>query len=107
MNYLTATELAAWLNDDARPQPTLLDVREGWEYQTCHIEGSVLIPMNSIPDQLDELARDNAIVCICHHGMRSLQVAHFLEQQGFSDVSNLNGGVDAWAREVDETMPTY
>ncbi|MCH8529591.1 MAG: thiosulfate sulfurtransferase GlpE [Saccharospirillum sp.] len=107
MNNLTASELAAWLNDEARPQPTLLDVRESWEFQTCHIEGSVLIPMNSIPDQLSELKREQPVVCICHHGMRSMQVAHFLDQNGFSNVSNLTGGVDAWARQVDSEMPTY
>lgn len=107
MNNLTASELAAWLNDDTQPQPLLLDVREAWEFQTCHISGSVLIPMNTIPDKLSELDLKQAVVCICHHGMRSMQVAHFLEQRGFSDVSNLSGGVDAWALQVDNTMPTY
>lgn len=107
LKNVTAIELSAWLNDDARPTPVLLDVRESWEFQTCHIAGSVLMPMNSIPDRLDELKPEQAVVCICHHGIRSLQVARFLEHHGFSDVINLTGGVDAWANEVDTTMPTY
>lgn len=107
MKNVTAPELFSWLSDDARENPLLLDVREAWEYQTCHIPGSVLKPMNTIPDKLSELDPKQPVVCICHHGIRSMQVAHFLEQQGFSDVTNLTGGVDAWAIQVDNSMPTY
>lgn len=107
MHTLTAPELAAWLEDSSRPKPVLLDVREPWEFQTCHIDGSVLVPMNTIPARLTELEEDAAIVCICHHGARSMQVAAFLERNGFSDVTNLTGGVHAWAQQVDRSMPTY
>ena len=107
MEYVSAPELAAWLNDTARPRPVLLDVRENWEFETCHINGSVLIPMNTIPGRIDDLDDDAQIVCICHHGARSMQVAAFLERNGFARVINLTGGVHAWALQVDTAMPKY
>ena len=107
MRHLSAPELAQWLADDARPRPVLLDVREPWEFQTCHIDGSTAVPMRTVPARLAELDPDVPVVCICHHGARSMQVANFLEQNGFPDVSNLTGGVHAWALQVDNNMPTY
>lgn len=107
MQTVTAPELAAWLADNSRPRPVLLDVREPWEFQTCHIEGSLPIPMNTIPARLQELEEDTPIVCICHHGARSMSVAAFLERNGFTQVTNLTGGVHAWAQQVDPSMPTY
>ena len=107
MQTVTAPELAMWLADESRPKPVLLDVREPWEYQTCHIEGSVSIPMHDIPARLQDLEEDANIVCICHHGARSMSVAAFLERNGFTQVSNLTGGVHAWALQVDSSMPTY
>lgn len=107
MQQMTAPELAEWLADGERPQPVLLDVREQWEYQTCHIDDALLIPMNTIPARQQELDPDAPIVCICHHGARSFQVAAFLERQGFSNITNLTGGIDAWARQVDTGMATY
>ena len=107
MQSVTAPELAAWLADESREKPVLLDVREPWEFQTCHIEGSVPIPMNAIPARLQELEEDAPVVCICHHGARSMSVAAFLERNGFTQVTNLTGGIHAWALQVDGTMPTY
>lgn len=107
MQHMTALELARWLADATRPQPLLLDVREPWEFETCHIGGAQLIPMKTIPQRHAELTADAPIVCICHHGGRSMQVAAFLEQNGFTKVTNLTGGVHAWAQQVDSTMPTY
>jgi rhodanese-related sulfurtransferase len=107
MQHITAPELAAWIADSSRPAPVLLDVREPWEYQTCHIAGVTLIPMNTIPARQGELDADAQIVCICHHGGRSAQVAAFLERNGFTQVTNLTGGVHAWALQVDKSMPTY
>lgn len=107
MHTMTAPELAAWLADPERPRPVLLDVREPWEFQTCHIEGSLPIPMNSIPARLQELDEEAAVVCICHHGARSMSVAGFLERNGFTQVTNLTGGIHAWALQVDNAMPTY
>ncbi len=107
MQQLSAPDLAAWLNDASRPRPVLLDVREPWEYEHCHIDGSTLIVMNTIPARIDDLDEEAEIVCICHHGMRSLQVAAFLERNGFTKMSNLTGGIHAWATQVDGSMPTY
>lgn len=107
MEQLTPVQLTAWLADASRPAPLLLDVREPSEYDFCHIEQSVLIPMATIPERLSELQPDAPIVCICHHGRRSMQVAMFLEQNGFTKVNNLTGGVHAWAQQVEPGMPTY
>jgi rhodanese-related sulfurtransferase len=107
MQTMTAPELAAWLADPDRPKPVLLDVREPWEIETCRIEGSLPIPMNSIPARMQELDDEAPIVCICHHGARSMSVASFLERNGFTQVINLTGGVHAWALQVDNSMPTY
>ena len=107
MEHVTALELAARLGDPARARPLLLDVREKWEFTTCSIEGSTLIPMNTIPARIEELEEDAEIVCICHHGARSMAVAAFLERNGFGKVTNLTGGIHAWAVQVDGAMPKY
>jgi rhodanese-related sulfurtransferase len=107
MQTVTAPELAAWLADAGRPDPVLLDVREPWEFETCRIAGALPIPMNNIPARMQELDDDAPIVCICHHGARSMSVAAFLERNGFTQVINLTGGVHAWALQVDNSMPTY
>ncbi|HNC51310.1 MAG TPA: rhodanese-like domain-containing protein [Accumulibacter sp.] len=117
MRHLSALELAAWLkadesSADASPnestrKPLLLDVREPWEYELCHLPGSRLLPMRSVPDRIDELTDAPEIVVVCHHGRRSLQVAQFLERQGFQAIFNLSGGVDAWANDVDPAMRKY
>jgi rhodanese-related sulfurtransferase len=107
MKSISAHELSAWLSDDERTAPHLLDVREPWETQICRIEGSELVPMRLMPERMQGLDPAKPIVCICHHGGRSMHVAMFLARQGFSDVYNLTGGVDAWARQVDAAMPTY
>jgi rhodanese-related sulfurtransferase len=107
MKSLSGRELAAWLADESRVKPQLLDVREPWEHRLARIEGAELAPMQSIPARIDELDRSRPIVCICHHGGRSMHVAMFLARHGFADVYNLTGGVDAWARQVDPAVPTY
>ena len=107
MQHMTAPELAALLADPAREQPLLLDVRENWEFETCQIAGSTQIPMNLIPVRVSEIDDDREVVCICHHGARSMQVAAFLERNGFSNVTNLTGGIHAWAVQVVPSMPTY
>ena len=107
MQHITAPELAQWLADSSKKMPLLLDVREPWEYETCHIPQAQLMTMHSVPLKFNELDRDAEIVCICHHGGRSMQVAHFLERNGFHQITNLTGGVHAWALQVDTSMPTY
>ncbi|KDP87553.1 MULTISPECIES: rhodanese-like domain-containing protein [Cupriavidus] len=107
MQLINAPELAHWLADTGRAQPVLLDVREGWEVQTCAMPGITHIPMGQIPARAAELDEEADIVCICHHGARSMQVASFLERQGFAKVYNLTGGVHAWSEQVDPAMPKY
>jgi rhodanese-related sulfurtransferase len=107
MNQITAPELAAWLADESRARPLLLDVRENWEVATCKIEGSTQIAMNTVPARIEELDEEAEIVCICHHGARSMAVAAFLERNGFSRITNLTGGIHAWAVQVDSAMPKY
>ena len=107
MQNLTAPALAEWLADTSRPAPVLLDVREPWEIEAAKIAGSVPIPMRDIPARSEELDDEAQIVCVCHHGARSANVAMFLESRGFTKVFNLQGGIDAWSRQVDSTVPTY
>lgn len=85
----------------------ILDVREPWEYSMAKIEGSVLIPLGTLPQSLDKLDRNTEIVAHCHHGMRSTDAVGFLLQQGFANVKNLVGGIDAWSIQVDSTVPRY
>lgn len=107
MKQISATQLKEWLDDTARPQPVLLDVREPWEFDVCRLPGAKLVPMRAIPARFPELQRNAETVVICHHGARSYQVAMFLEQQGFGNVINLHGGMAAWSRDVDPSTPTY
>ena len=106
MRELNAAELRDYLAT-RQSDPLLLDVREPWEFRICQIEGSQLIPMGQLPAALKALDPQRETVVICHHGIRSRQVAMYLDYQGFSNVINLAGGVDAWARDVDRQMATY
>ncbi len=85
----------------------ILDVREPWELEIAAINGALNIPMQSIPAALDALPREQDIVIICHHGMRSMNVARFLERQGFDALFNVTGGTDAWSRQVDPALARY
>jgi len=107
MTHITPDRLSDWLSDRNRRKPQLLDVREPWEVQACRIPEAIHVPMREIPARLSELDCEADTVVICHHGVRSMRVAMFLEQQRFSRVYNLTGGVDAWARTVNPAMPTY
>lgn len=105
MKTITAQELKHAL--DAKQPMTLLDVRQAEELAICQLENSVHIPMDTITEQKNTLNKDDNIVVLCHHGMRSAQVAMYLEQQGFTDITNLKGGIHAWANEVDPSMTQY
>ena len=106
MRRFSALELKQYL-EKADTSPLLLDVREPWEYQVCRIPNTQLLPMRQVPMAVDSLDRNRETVVICHHGVRSFAVARFLEQAGFTNVVNLDGGVAGWARDVDPSMPTY
>ena len=107
MKQLHVTELSRWLSEPETEQPQLLDVREPWEVVTAGFPGALNIPMGAITARFHELDRNRPLVCICHHGARSMQVAYFLARQGFDPIYNLVGGIHAWACEVDPSCPTY
>jgi rhodanese-related sulfurtransferase len=104
---ISPAELASWRADSARAAPVVVDVREPWEFERCHIDGSLLVPLAQLPARRAELPDDKELVLVCHHGGRSQQAAMWLAQNGFTNVHNLRGGVEAWALEVDPAMPRY
>jgi len=85
----------------------LLDVREAFELEIASVDGALHIPMQEIPARVAELGADRAVVVMCHSGGRSRRVAEFLAQQGFTEVFNLKGGIDAWSTEIDPQVPRY
>lgn len=115
IDQLSPVNFATWRDAAAPTLPIVLDVREPWELQTASVkpEGFALlhIPMQSVPAHLAELKQahgtDQPIACLCHHGMRSQQVASYLVQNGFTAVVNLQGGIAAWSQQVDASIPQY
>ena len=114
IDQLSPAHFNAW-RDEAGTVPVVLDVREPWELQTASVtpDGFVLlhVPMQSLPARLTELkttyAEDQPIVCLCHHGIRSQQVANYLMRNGFTHVVNFDGGIAAWAQELDTRIAQY
>ena len=109
MQHIRPAQLARWLQsgDGREPPPVVLDVRDAWETQLCSLPDSLHIPMQQIPARLAEIDAQRPVVCLCHHGMRSMQVAAYLASNGVREVYNLAGGIDAWAREIDPSCATY
>jgi len=107
MQQLSVTLLDQWLRDPSRSRPVLLDVREPVEFGICHLPGSQHIPMHEITQRTNEIDDEIPTVVICHHGMRSMQVALYLERLGFEKLYNLQGGIDAWAEQIDPSMARY
>jgi rhodanese-related sulfurtransferase len=107
MRQLSTADLKQLLDDATEPKPILIDVREPWEWQLAKIEGATHIPMNQIPSRIQELDPTHPTVVICHHGVRSLQVVAYLQRMGFDNLHNLNGGIDAWSKQIDPTIPLY
>lgn len=107
MDYeITVTELKSLM--DGATGIELLDVREPWEFDRAHIEGSTLMPMGEVPARFNqELDPESHIVVVCHHGVRSMNVTAWLRQQGFEQVQSLRGGIDRWSREIDPSVPLY
>lgn len=106
---ISATAAATVLRDAPRETVLLLDCRTPEEHATASIAGSLLLPMQELPDRVSELvAWESApIIVHCHHGMRSLRVAKWLREQGFSHAQSMQGGIDAWSTDVDPTVPRY
>ncbi len=103
--------LAGWLAGHASLKPLVLDVREPLELKAASVkpEGFELvhIPMGQLPARLGELDPARPVACLCHHGMRSQQVALYLARNGFDEVVNLAGGIEAWSMERDPSVPRY
>ena len=95
------------LDQSGDAKPALIDVRQAWEFNLAKIDGATLIPMNDVPSRIQEIDETHPTVIICHHGVRSLQVVTYLQRQGFDNLHNLNGGIDAWSRQVDASVPVY
>jgi rhodanese-related sulfurtransferase len=91
----------------AGKEHAVLDVREARELEICRLDGALHIPMAEIPDRTDDLPTDQLLVVICHHGARSQMVVDFLRDAGFDNAVNLDGGIDAWACDIDQSMPRY
>lgn len=102
---ITPAELKQRL--DAGHKILLIDVREPWEHEMCRIEGARLIPMRMIPANLQSLDVDEPVICYCHHGMRSLDVAIWLQKQGVESARSLTGGIEKWSAEIDPGVPRY
>lgn len=110
MQQLAVDQLASFCAAQTRPV-TLLDVREPWEVAlaTLRLDGTTpaFIPMGEVTRRFGEVDPSHLVVCLCHHGMRSLQVVAFLSRQGYPSVYNLAGGIDAWSTTVDPAVPRY
>ncbi len=85
----------------------VLDVRENWEREICAFEGSLNISLTKLAESIPLLPKDRPLVVMCHHGMRSLQAVQWLRLQGFDNAVNLDGGIDAWARQIDQSVRVY
>ena len=92
---------------DHGENPLVIDVREDWELQLASLPDVVHVPMNQLTARLSEFSRDVETIVMCHAGARSMRVAQFLSNQGFTNVANLSGGISAWSESVDATVPQY
>ena len=102
---ISAADAAALLKEKGA---RLIDVREPWEYSTAHVDDSVLIPMGEVPARAhQELDPEERLVILCHHGIRSMNVAVWLRNQGYEQAQSLRGGIEAWSAQVDPTVPRY
>ena len=81
-----------------RDDVIILDVREDHEYKAGHIPGAALVPLGQIPNRLDEIPTDKTVIAVCRSGNRSNQATTFLRQQGFENVHNMTGGMNAWSQ---------
>ena len=102
---ITPREVKDLLASD--PQVLFVDVREQWEYDTAHLEGSVLIPLREVPGNLQRIENAERVVIFCHHGMRSLDAAAWLRSQGVESAQSMAGGIDRWSTEIDPKIPRY
>jgi|TARA_B100000780_G_scaffold105509_1_gene73861 rhodanese-related sulfurtransferase len=104
INDLAPKEFQNYLSNN---DTVLVDVREKWELDLCKIEGAIHCPMSTIAESFSDLNPDDNIAVYCHHGVRSMQVANFLISKDFQSLVNLQGGIDAWSREIDPLVDRY
>ena len=95
------------LLDDGSKRTLLIYVREPWEIDICRIQKAEHIPMRQIPDKLSLLPTDRHLLILCHHGSRSRNVTEYLRSHGFTAVSNVTGGIAAWADSIEPSMQRY
>nr|CAA6830338.1 MAG: Rhodanese-related sulfurtransferase [uncultured Thiotrichaceae bacterium] len=106
MQTQTPQEIASLLKNAPPHSLQLVDVREPWEYDIVHIEGSLLTPLSQLQQAIETLDTTIPVAVICHHGIRSAHACYFLEKAGF-DTINVSGGIDLWARTLDPDMTIY
>lgn len=102
---LSAAEVKEILNN--KNGTRLIDVREEWEYNIANIEGSELMPLSNFVDHLSRLNKEDNLILYCHRGIRSVNTCNYLAAQGFKNLINLKGGIEAWSDEVDQSVPKY
>jgi rhodanese-related sulfurtransferase len=112
LDQIPPASLAQWLQSlPPTAKPVVLDVREPWEWQTASVQAEgfelLTVPMGDIPARLSELDPQQPIACLCHHGARSQRVGLYLLQNGFEQVVNIAGGIDAWSQQLDARVPRY
>ena len=101
---ISVQELKAW--KDEGKDFVLIDVREPSEFKTANM-GGTLMPLSTLPARMPELDPEKTIVVHCHHGGRSAMAVQFLRKNGFNGATNLQGGINAWSRQIDPSVPTY
>jgi rhodanese-related sulfurtransferase len=92
---------------DSGTDMVLVDVREKWEFEYCHIPNSIHISVTDIPDNISKLETKKPLILVCHNGRRSRHIGEELIKNGFDNLINLKGGVDQWADDIDVSMPKY
>ena len=102
---MKATELNEYITKN--PKTVLIDVRETWEYNVAFIKDSIHIPISEIQNRMHDFDEQENIVFICHHGVRSRMVGIYFQQNDFKNIINLSGGIDSWAKTVDDAMAVY
>ena len=111
IDQIRPSQLPDWVRQHADRKPVVLDVREPLEVALASVKPEgfdlVVIPMNQIPARIGELDPQRPLACLCHHGVRSQRVAMFLVNNGFEQVVNIAGGIDAWSVERDPSIPQY
>ena len=105
MIEMTALELNEYITKNSNI--VLIDVRESWEYSVASIKDSIHIPISEIQNRMHDFKEEQTIVFICHHGIRSRMVGNYFQQNDFENIINLRGGIDSWAKTVDNKMAVY